>query len=241
MRLGRAALLLAAASLAVPAGARGAGQVLAIGDPYDGGVVNLAPGDELRVRLASNPAADSSWGVTFHDAAVLKPLPADAAAGPDAGFQTFRFQAVALGSSSLGLACRKASDPAAQPAGLYRVQVVVKDRVSRRALLLEEPDDGSSVYVTQGDTMSVKLPSNPTTGYKWSIAVNAPSVLQPAGDPRFEAPLTPRPGSGGFQTFDFRVVGGGAAALQLVYRRPFENDTPPARTWNVFVAAAAQR
>ncbi len=238
MRRGRAGWLLAAVCLAFPGALRGAAQIVVVGDAYDGGQLSLAPGDELRVRLESR--ADAAWAVAFSDAAVLRALPADAAA-PDPGFQSFRFQAVALGSSALGLVCWKSSSPAAPPAGLFRIQITVKERVTRRALLLEEPDDGSGIYLSQGDVIAVKLPSNPTTGYSWSIAANTPSVLQPAGDARYDPPPTPKPGASGFQTFEFRVASGGPAALLLVYRRPFEKDAPPARTWSVFVAAAAQK
>lgn len=236
-----AVVALAAAALAVAPAGRAAGTVLSVGDAYDGGAVNLAVGDELRVRLAPAGGAGATWAVAFQDSSVVKLLPAEPAAPAEDGLQTLRFQAVALGSASLGLACRRSGDPAAPPERLFRVQVSVKERVSRRALLLEEPDNGSGLYLTQGDTISVKLPANPTTGYTWSIAVNAPSILAPAGDARFEPPPTPRPGAGGFQTFDFRVAGGGAAELQLVYRRPFEKDAPPTRIWTVFIAAAAQK
>jgi inhibitor of cysteine peptidase len=238
MRFGRAGWLLAAA-VCLRAGGLGAA-VATVGDAYDGGSLSLAPGDELRVRLASHSAEGAAWSVAFGDAAVLKPLPPEGA--PEPGFETLRFQAVAAGSVSVGLVCRKASDSSAPPAGLYRLQIAVKEMLTRRrGILLEEPDSGSIIYLTQGDALSVKLPSNPTTGYAWSIASNAPSVLQPGGDPRFEPPPTPRPGAGGFQTFDFRVSGGGAALLQLVYRRPFEKEAPPARTWSVLVAAATLR
>jgi predicted secreted protein len=46
------------------------------------------------------------------------------------------------------------------------------------------------------------------------------------------------PGAAGTQTFTIPVVGSGAGWLQLVYRRPFEKETPPARSWSIFVAAA---
>ena len=108
----------------------------------------------------------------------------------------------------------------------------------RRGLLLEEPDSGSIIYLTQGDALSVRLPANPSTGFTWSVAANAPSILALGGDPRFEPPPTPRPGAGRFQTLEFRVASGGAALLQLVYRRPSEKEAAPARTWSVFVAAA---
>lgn len=233
----RRSLAAFAAACGLAWAAAGCGAVLVVGDSYDGGSLALAPGDELRVRLASRAAEGAAWSPAFFDEAVVKALPSEGA--PEPGFETLRFRAAAAGLTSLGLASRKASDPSAPPAGLYRLQIEVKEMMSRRrGILLEEPDSGSMIYLTQGDALSVRLPSNPSTGFTWSVAANAPSVLQPGGDPRFEPPPTPRAGAGGFQTLDFRVAGGGMALLQLVYRRPFEKDAPPARTWSVFVAAA---
>jgi inhibitor of cysteine peptidase len=243
MSLPRAALCLTLAAGLAGAILRadGVGAVVTLSDVYDGGSILLAPSDELRVRLAAR-SEGTAWVVAFADGGVLKALPAEGA--PDAGFETLRFRAAATGMGSLGLVCRKASDPSspAPPVGLYRVQVEVKEMMTRRrGLLLEEPDSGSIIYMTQGDALSVRLPANPSTGFTWSVAANAPSILAPGGDPRFEPPPTPRPGAGGFQTLEFRVAGGGPAFLQLVYRRPSEKDAPPARTWSVFVAAAGLR
>jgi inhibitor of cysteine peptidase len=244
-RLGLAVGLLPAVVVAaLPTVAPTSGAVVTVGDVYDGGTLTLAPGDELRVRLASRgtdgAASASPWTFAFGDASVVKALPAEGAAEP--GFETLRFRAGSEGMTSLGLVCRKTGDPSAPPAGLFRVQVDVKEMMTRRrGLLLEEPDSGSIIYLNQGDALSVRLPANPSTGFTWSVAANAPSVLAPGGDPRFEPPPTPRPGAGGFQTLEFRVAGGGAAFLQLVYRRPSEKDAPPARTWSVFVAAASLR
>jgi inhibitor of cysteine peptidase len=235
----RAAIGLASA-LAVAAPAL-PGAVLTIGDVYDGGTLPLAPGDELRVRLPlpAQAGEGTAWTVAFGDGPVVKALPAEGAA--EAGFETLRFRAASEGAAGLGLVCRKASDPSAAPAALFRVQLEVKEMmVRRRGLLLEEPDSGSIIYLTQGDALSVRLPANPSTGFTWSVASTA-SILASAGDTRFEPPPTPRPGAGSFQTFDFRVAGSGAALLQLVYRRPNEKDAPPARTWSVFVAAAGLR
>jgi inhibitor of cysteine peptidase len=238
-RIARAALGAAAFLLAVASSAFAV--VVTVGDVYDGGTLTLAPGDELRVRLARGADVASPWVFAFGDASVVKALPPEGA--PEPGFETLRFRAgAAEGMTSLGLVCRKTGDPSATPAGLFRVQVEVKEMMTRRrGLLLEEPDSGSIIYLNQGDAVSVRLPANPSTGFTWSVAANAPSVLAPGGDPRFEPPPTPRPGAGGFQTLEFRVAGGGAAFLQLVYGRPSEKDAPPARTWSVFVAAASLR
>jgi inhibitor of cysteine peptidase len=230
----RRASWLAAALLAAAGSASAAIQTVTIGEMYDGGTVNLAPGDTLEIHPGACPA-DCVWAQAFGDAAIVKP----AGDPPTAGAPVFRFRALTTGSSSLGLACRKPSDPKAPPGGLFRVLVVVKESILPRGLLLEEPDNASTVFLTQGDVLQVRLPSNPTTGYAWSIASNAPSVLQPQGDPKYEPASKPTPGAAGTQTFGFRVVGGGPVFLELVYRRPFEKDTPPARQWGVFLCAAS--
>ncbi len=219
--------------LGAAAVSRAAVQTVTIGDLYDGGTVAVASGDTLEVRLSASPSG-CAWSLAFGEPRILKPEE-----GGTPGSPIFRFKAVATGSASLGLACLKPSDPKAPPGGLFRVLVVVKEAwLLPRALVLEEPDNGSDIFLAQGDMIAVKLPANPSTGYSWTIAANTPSVLQPAGDPRFEPPARAVPGAGGTQTFEFRVVGGGGAFLQLVYRRPFEKESPPARQWGVFVAAA---
>jgi len=226
--------LLAGVTLAAGASAAEAAiQTVVIGDLYDGGTVNLAPGDTLEVRLTA-AASGCAWGPAFGDATVVKPETDAAAASP-----VFRYRAVAAGSASLGLACLKASDPKAPAGGLFRVLVVVKDLILPRGVLLEQPDSGSDIFLAQGDALQVRLPANPSTGYTWAIASNAPSVLAPVGEPKFEPPAQAAPGAAGTQTFEFRVVGGGGAFLDLVYRRPADKDAPPARRWGVFVAAAA--
>jgi len=225
--------VVAAAALALAGVASAAVQTVTIGDLYAGGTVNLAPADTLEVRLSPGPNG-CAWGMAFNDPAILKP---EAAAAPLAS--SFRFQAVTAGSESLGFACRKPSDPKAQPAGLFRVLVTVKDNVAPRGFILEEPDNGSDIFLVQGDAVQVRLNSNPSTGYAWTVASNAPSVLQPAGEPKFEPADKPKPGAAGTQAFSFRVVGGGGVFLELVYGRPSEKDTPPARRWGIFIAAAA--
>ena len=219
-------LLLAAAP------GRAAIQTFVIDELYDGGTLNVAAGDTVEVRLTA-PASGCAWTPAFGDPSVMK---ADGAPAPGG---VFRYRAVTPGSTSLGLACLKAADPQAPAGGLFRVQVVVKDSLFPRGILLEEPDSGSDIFLTRGDVLQVRLPSTPSTGYSWSVAGNAPAVLRATGEPKYDPPAKGGAGAAGTQTFEFRVVGGGGAFLDLVYRRGFEKDVAPARRWGVFVAAAA--
>ncbi len=228
----RSGLAAAAILLSAAAPGRAAIQTFVIDDLYDGGTINVAVGDTVEVRLAA-PASGCAWAPAFGDASVMKPDGAPASAG------VFRYRAVTSGSTSVGLACLKAADAQAPAGGLFRVQAVVKESLFPRGIVLEAPDSGSDIFLTQGDVLQVRLPSTPSTGYSWTVAGNAPSVLRAVGEARYEPPAKGGAGAAGTQTFEFRVVAGGGAFLDLVYRRPFEKDVAPARRWGVFVAAAA--
>lgn len=104
---------------------------------------------------------------------------------------------------------------------------------------LTSSDNGSSATINVGDTLTVNLGSNPSTGYSWKIAENDPKVLVPVGSSQFSLGpnTTPMPGAGGTQTFNFKGMSAGKSTLTLVYVRPWEKDTTPTpqNTWTVTV------
>lgn len=92
--------------------------------------------------------------------------------------------------------------------------------------------------VRPGERFAVTLNANPTTGYAWSLADDPdPTVVRPLGS-SFERPADAPPGAGGQDVWTFDAVGRGAATITLVYRRPWERATPPARTHVVSVRVA---
>ncbi len=99
-------------------------------------------------------------------------------------------------------------------------------------------DNNSDVSVHVGDTLTVKLVSNPSTGYSWQVTAYDTQVLQQVGEAQFDlGNQTPMPGAGGTETFTFNAVGKGKTTLTLVYLRPWEKDTTPTpqNTWSVNV------
>jgi inhibitor of cysteine peptidase len=94
---------------------------------------------------------------------------------------------------------------------------------------LTKSDNNSKVTLKVGDTLSVELASNPSTGYSWQVAQLDPKVLQPVGEPEFNLPSgkTPVPGAPGTQTFNFKAVAKGQSPLMLVYVRPWETNVTP--------------
>jgi inhibitor of cysteine peptidase len=104
-------------------------------------------------------------------------------------------------------------------------------------LALGESDNGKSFTVNVGDTVTVVIPGNPTTGYSWAAALTSKdaALLQQQGDPTYvEGATGDVVGAGGTFTFTFRAAGAGQAALKLVYVRPWEPDAP-AQTYEVQV------
>lgn len=93
---------------------------------------------------------------------------------------------------------------------------------------LTSKDNKSNVTLKVGDTLSIELASNPSTGYSWQLNQDDVQVLQPLGEPQFSlGNKTPIPGASGTQTFQFKAVGKGKTTLTLLYARPWETTVTP--------------
>jgi inhibitor of cysteine peptidase len=98
------------------------------------------------------------------------------------------------------------------------------------------------VSLKVGQTLVVTLPSNPSTGYSWTVS-GAPdsAVLTQEGDITY-TPSNPdvvMPGSGGSETVRFTATAAGTTKLVLDYRRPWETDVPPVDTVTIDVTVTA--
>ncbi|WP_019645863.1 protease inhibitor I42 family protein [Novispirillum itersonii] len=80
---------------------------------------------------------------------------------------------------------------------------------------------------TLGETLEIRLRSNPSTGYAWTLdtasSQGVPGLLRPAGE-NYSAPAgnPPPPGAGGAQVFRFEPQAKGQARLLFTYQRPWE-------------------
>jgi inhibitor of cysteine peptidase len=97
------------------------------------------------------------------------------------------------------------------------------------------PDEGFTdaskvIAVRVGDTFTIVLDSNPTTGYSWQLkSVPPPSLDFVSSAYRINHPVLP--GTGGREIWTFKAVTAGDAAISLEYVRPFDkamvaNTTP---------------
>jgi len=112
--------------------------------------------------------------------------------------------------------------------------LAVLTKTSAKTVLLGESDSNTRVCLTVGDTVRIKLPSNPTTGYSWANP-EALAIVELIAS-HVEKPATNRVGASGYQVFTFKASSPGEAELVLNYLRPFEKGTPPAKTFRLAVS-----
>jgi len=100
-----------------------------------------------------------------------------------------------------------------------------------KTLLLDDFDDNSHIYLYVGDTLTLKLSANPSTGYSWGKPDNLLHFRLIAS--KAQQGSSTNPGAPGFQVFTWHATEPGESALTLNYFRPFEKSTPPVKTFHL--------
>ena len=99
---------------------------------------------------------------------------------------------------------------------------------------VNEDMNGQIISVKAGETLTVKLDGNPTTGYSWQLADMNDAILKQAGDPDYKADSL-LVGSGGTYTYHFTAMSAGTVVLKFNYLRIWEKDVTPYRTFTITV------
>jgi inhibitor of cysteine peptidase len=93
-------------------------------------------------------------------------------------------------------------------------------------------NDGGHIPLTRHQTLAVRLPGNPSTGYLWELQPGTDSaVLRQDGPVEYTAdPASPGvTGGGGQFTARFTALRPGATWIKLRYRRPWEKLGAPTK------------
>ena len=100
---------------------------------------------------------------------------------------------------------------------------------------------GTSVELAPGQTVIVRLPSNPTTGYRWVYVEPKDAVLRVDGPSTYESSQAAGgpAGAGGIEIWKLAAFKAGQQQLRFEYRRPWEQDAAPSQvaTYPVTVKA----
>lgn len=105
---------------------------------------------------------------------------------------------------------------------------------SAKTIMISEPDAGKTIEMKTGGTLIVSLDGNITTGYNWIAAPQDPVLLEQVR----EAESTPESdlvGAPGKIVLTFKAIAQGETLLHLDYKRQWEENTPPEKTFEVTV------
>jgi inhibitor of cysteine peptidase len=104
---------------------------------------------------------------------------------------------------------------------------------------VSEQDAGKTIQLKVGQTITVSLTGNMTTGYTWEGQNLDVALLDQIGEMEYHAEQTGAVGSGGTYSYNFRAVKAGSTTLHMIYHRTFEKNTPPLRTFEVNIEITA--
>ncbi|MCI4679379.1 protease inhibitor I42 family protein [Rhodoblastus acidophilus] len=88
--------------------------------------------------------------------------------------------------------------------------------------ILTEADAGVVRAVAAGETIALRLPENPSTGYVWAIEVDPPSAAAVVAD--YWTARSGLIGAPGTREFTLAVKRAGPFSIRVKNRRPWEGD-----------------
>jgi len=93
---------------------------------------------------------------------------------------------------------------------------------SATTIQLGEADDGRLIAARVGAVIELRLPENPTTGFRWRLAAAGEPVCMLAGDAF--TPAGKKPGQSGTHVWRFQITAAGEAKIEMHSRRGWELD-----------------
>jgi len=96
-----------------------------------------------------------------------------------------------------------------------------------------EKQSACPLQLKNGQNLTLTLPSNPTTGYRWAIQDSAGGVLRSLSPEVYSnTEDTGVVGSGGHSTWRFQAFTPGQGRLRLTSQQPWEPEAEPAETFD---------
>ena len=98
---------------------------------------------------------------------------------------------------------------------------------------VDQSSNNKEVNLAAGQTLEIALAENPTTGFRWELKAAGGPACAARGD-TLDAPAA-GVGKSSTRRWRFEAVGKGTGTIELVYRRAWEQDKPPAETFRLTV------
>ena len=178
---------------------------------YDSGIIEVKTGEQFTISLKSNPTTGYSWQPEFDssfleliETSFVSDSPELVGAG---GVEKFVFLAHREGQVEITFEYKRPWED--QP---------IQEKYRKVSIT----DSGISILNGKiGETITISLISNPTTGYSW----------QPEFDSSFLklvntefVPDSTNLGAQGMETFEFLMLKQGETKVKMLYKRPWENE-----------------
>jgi len=96
-------------------------------------------------------------------------------------------------------------------------------------------DNGKEFTLPKGGVLIVRLPGNPSTGYSWVLNSDPTPLALTTTDYERPKQTPPIAGAPRTQQLRFTAEASGTVTIQLAYRRPWEKDVAPLKTFSVTV------
>ena len=170
------------------------------------------------------------------------------------GKSFFRYLVKAPGKTELVFGYSRPWEPqTVPPAQLFNVKINAEAakaeaaktdgaKATAKKIELGDGDNGGTIHVRPGDTVQIKLRSNPTTGYSWALTGKLDEKVLKSNGNEYKVNDHPEGmvGVGGNDTWTFQALAAGKTEIVLGYARPWEKDKEPAKTFKTTVVVDAE-
>jgi predicted secreted protein len=117
---------------------------------------------------------------------------------------------------------------------LILVALLLASRASASVVFISQDDNGREFALDRGDALEISLPATSGTGYVWQTEPIAGGFAKQVGEPAFTLDNA-MPGAAGHQIFHFGIEATGTGALEMIYLRPWEKGSKPAKVFKIML------
>lgn len=118
------------------------------------------------------------------------------------------------------------------------VNIMANEEEKEKQTFTMSEGEQSCISVKNPGEFSIRIKSNPTTGYSWGIQEIKPNDLVKFLQIKTEEPAQgtqPKLGAPTYEIITFEALKPGKVEISLNYRRPWEKDVAPIKTYKVLV------
>ncbi len=105
---------------------------------------------------------------------------------------------------------------------------------------LTDMDTGKAVSLKTGDVITLKLMSNPSTGYKWELTALDRNIVTDTGSSFKSGCPENAVGCAGVEIWTFEAISAGETSIELLYYRPWEDAATAVNAFNLEVSVSGE-